>query len=87
MWLPARLLDEPIPPFQSKQLIPAPAPTAPCSKSAVASATARATSPGCTCATRASDSQLSSHSPTTGMTTSSTPTRGSAAIATETAPS
>ncbi len=38
-------------------------------------------------AMRASESQLSSHSPTTGITTSSTPTRGSAAIATCTAPS
>ena len=87
VWSPASRLDEPIPPFQPKQLIPAPAPTEPCSKSAFASLTARATSAGWTCGKRASESQLSSHSPTTGITTSSTPTRESAAMATETAPS
>ena len=77
-----------MPPFQSKQTIPAPAPTAPWATAAdAASASARCTSSASTCTTRASFSQLSSHSPTTGITTSSTPIRGSAAIAAATAPS
>ena len=63
---PVRRLAVPMPPFQPKQLIPVPAPTAPRSKSRPAVATAFATSAGWTCAMRASESQLSSHSPTTG---------------------
>ena len=67
--------------------MPVPAPTAPCSTELPAFATAWATSESSTCTTRASLSQLSSHSPTTGMTTLSTPTAGSASRATATAPS
>ena len=89
-WPPSVIrLELPIPPFQSKQTIPVPAPTAPSTTPAAtsASASARLASSASTCTTRASFSQLSSHSPTTGITTSSTPTRGSAAIAAATAPS
>jgi D-aminopeptidase len=46
---------------------------------AAASATARPPSAASTCTARGSPCQLSSHSATTGMTTSSTPTAGSAA--------
>ena len=66
-------LELPIPPFQPKQTIPVPAPTAPCSTgdpiAAVAAASARPASAASTCTTRASLSQLSSHSATTGIAT------------------
>ena len=90
MWPPSvTRLELPIPPFQPKQTMPVPAPTAPWATAGepTASASARCTSSVSTCTTRASFSQLSSHSPTTGMTTASTPIRGSAAIAAATAPS
>ena len=89
MWPPVTRLELPMPPFQPKQTIPVPAPTAPwaTASDAVASAMARCTSPGSTCAVRGSFSQLSSHSPTTGITTASTPIRGSTAIAAAAAPS
>jgi hypothetical protein len=78
-----------MPPFQPKQIIPAPAPVAPCATGlgSAASASARSTSWLSSCMARGSFSQLSSHSPTTGITTLSRPTRGSAAIAAATAPS
>jgi trimeric autotransporter adhesin len=84
---PTRRLEVPIPALKSKLTIPAPAPTAPCAKTASALATARPTPAASTCTARGSLSQLSSHSATTGMTTSSTPTAGSAATAAATAPS
>jgi hypothetical protein len=85
---PATRLDVPIPPFQSKQIIPVPAPTAPWSNlSPEAASRARPASAASTWTTRASLSQLSSHSATTGMTIASTPTAGSAATAAATAPS
>ena len=86
---PVTRLELPMPPFQPKQTIPVPAPTAPwvTASDAAASARARCTSPGSTCGARGSFSQLSSHSPTTGITTASTPIRGSTAIAAATAPS
>ena len=66
-----------MPPLRPKQTIPAPAPTAPSlTSSAPAAATARPASAASTWTVRASFSQLSSHSPTTGITTSSTPTAG-----------
>ncbi len=83
---PTTRLALPMPPFQPKQTIPVPAPTAPCS-TAPAASSARATCAASTSKSRGSLSQLSSHSPTTGITTSSTPTRASAAIAAATAPS
>ena len=77
----------PIPPFQPKQTIPVPAPTAPSATGpAAAAATARPASAASTCTGAAVLSHESSHSPTTGITTSSATTRV-AAIATETAPS
>ena len=90
VWPPARRLALPMPPFQSKHIMPVPAPTAPSATTpaeASASASARPTSAASTCTVRASLSQLSSHSPTTGMTTASTPIAGSAAMAAATAPS
>ena len=78
-----------MPPFHPKQTMPVPAPTAPVAtvSEASASSSARATSEASTWTVRASFSQVSSHSPTTGMTTSSKPTDGFAATAAATAPS
>ena len=68
--------------------MPVPAPTAPSSNGhAEAASTARPASAASTWTVRASLRSLSSHSPTTGMTTWSTPTEESAAMATSTAPS
>ena len=82
-------LAVPIPPFQSKHTMPVPAPTAPWSTTleAAAAASARPASAASTWTTRVSFSQLSSHSATTGITTSSTPTAGSTSTAAATAPS
>ena len=67
-------LAVPIPPFQSKQTIPVPAPTAPSPTApSVAAATARPASSASTWTIALSDSQLSSHSATSGMTTSVVP--------------
>ena len=78
----------PIPPFQPKQTMPVPAPTAPSATGPpLACATARPASSASTWTTALSESQLSSHSATTGITTSSVPTAGSAATAAATAPS
>ena len=72
----------PIPAFQSKQTIPVPAPTAPSATAPPdAAASARPASAASTWTGAAVLSQLSSHSPTTGMTTSSSPTAGSSATA------
>ena len=81
-------LAVPIPPFQSKHVIPVPAPTAPSATAPPrAAASARPASAASTCTTALSDSQLSSHSATSGITTSVVPTAGSAATAAVTAPS
>ena len=81
-------LAVPMPPFQPKQIMPVPAPTAPSGTGpALACASARAASAASTCTVALSDSQLSSHSATTGITTSSVPMTGSAATAAATAPS
>ena len=82
---PTTRLALPIPPLNPKQIIPVPAPTAPCCTAPAAASASRAWR-GSTSKSRGSLSQLSSHSPTTGITTSSTPTRGSS-IAASTAPS
>ena len=76
-------LAVPIPPFQSKHTIPVPGAHGALGERPrpAACQRARPASAASTCTTRASFSQLSSHSPTTGITTSSTPTRGSAATA------
>jgi hypothetical protein len=65
---PTARLEVPMPPFQPKQIIPVPASTAPSATSAPASRTARPASPASTWTVRASFSQPSSHSPTTGIT-------------------
>ena len=76
-----------MPPFQPKQTMPVPAPTAPSATAPPAApAIARPASAASTCTGAAVLSHESSHSPTTGITTSSA-TTGSLSIATETAPS
>ena len=75
-------LAVPIPPFQSKHIMPVPAPTAPSATAPPrAAASARPASAASTWTIALSESQLSSHSATTGITTSSVPTTGSAATA------
>ena len=80
----ARRLDVPMPPFRPKQHhAGAGADRALLDVGRRAGDGPARRRPASTCTMRASLSQLSSHSPTTGITTSSTPTRGSAAIATD----
>ncbi len=77
-----------MPPFQSKHTIPVPAPTAPSATAPpAAAASARPASAASTWTIALSESQLSSHSATTGITTSLVPTPGSAATAAVIAPS
>ena len=66
-WPAATRLALPMPPFQPRQLMPVPAPTAP--RRSRSAATARGHVLRSTCTIRASFSQPSSHSATTGMRT------------------
>ena len=78
----------PMPPFHPKQIIPAPAPTAPSSTGPdPAPRTAVRTSSAEICVRRASLSHESSHSPTMGMTTLSMPRRGSTSQSSSISPS
>ncbi len=72
----------PMPPLKPRQLIPVPDPTAPSAGRPPrrAAASASATSSRVTCMRRESLSQLSSHSATIGMMTSSSPIAGSSAM-------